>query len=90
MLGRELHTTMEVTDFEPPRVFALRAVHGPVELSVRHELEPSGAGTRLRVIGDVESHLLRGFAAGIVRRRAETQFRTDFDRLKRILESSGD
>jgi carbon monoxide dehydrogenase subunit G len=87
MLGRELHTTLEITGFEPPRLFALRALHGPVEFSVRHELQPNGAGTHLTVIGEVEAHMLPGFAAGIMRRRAEKQFRTDFQRLKHILES---
>ena len=37
--------------------------------------------------GDVETHRLPGLAAGMIRRRAEKQFRTDFERLKLILES---
>ena len=87
MLGRELHTTLEITEFDPPQLFALHAVHGPVELSVRHELKPDGSGTSMTVTGDVETHRLPGLAAGMIRRRAEKQFRTDFERLKLILES---
>jgi carbon monoxide dehydrogenase subunit G len=87
MLGRELHTTLEIADFDPPRVFALRALDGPVPFSVRHELEPAGEGTQLRVIGEAEIALLPGFAAGIMERRARKQFQKDFERLKHILES---
>jgi carbon monoxide dehydrogenase subunit G len=87
MLGRELSTTLEIEEEDPPRVFALRAVNSPVPFSVRHELEPSGGGTRLTVTGEGDAAMLPGFAAGIMARRAEKQFRKDFERLKRLLES---
>jgi carbon monoxide dehydrogenase subunit G len=83
LLGRELHTTLEIFERDEPRLFTLRALNGPVPFTVRHELEPAGGGTRLTVTaeGDVP-----GFAAGLVARRAEKQFRQDFERLKQILE----
>ena len=84
LLGRELHTTLEIVEREEPRVFTLRALDGPVPFTVRHELEPAGGGTRLRVTAEGE---VPGFAAGLLARRAEKQFRRDFERLKRILES---
>lgn len=87
MLGRELNTTLEIEEEDPPRVFALRAVNSPVPFSVRHELEPSGGGTRLTVTGEGDAGMLPGFAAGIMARRAEKQFRKDFERLKKLLES---
>jgi carbon monoxide dehydrogenase subunit G len=87
MLGRELQTTLEIEEDERPRVFTLRAVNSPVPFTVRHELEPSGSGTLLRVTGEGEAGMLPGFAAGIMARRAEKQFRKDFERLKRLLEA---
>ena len=83
LLGRELQTTLEVVEQEEPRLFTLRALDSPVPFTVRHELEPASGGTRLTVTaeGDVP-----GFAAGLLERRAERQFRKDFERLKRILE----
>jgi carbon monoxide dehydrogenase subunit G len=87
MLGRELHTTLEVEEVEAPRLFAIRALDSPVPFSVRHELEASVGGTRLTVVGEGDAGLLPGFAAGIMARRAEKQFRKDFERLKRLLES---
>ena len=84
LLGRELQTSLDVVEREEPHVFTLRALNGPVPFTVRHELEPADGGTRLTVTaeGDVP-----GFAAGLLARGAERQFRKDFDRLKQILES---
>jgi carbon monoxide dehydrogenase subunit G len=84
LLGRELHTVIEIVEHEPPRLFTLRAVDGPVPLTVRHELEPSNGGTRLKVTAEAE---VSGFAANLLARGAEKQFRKDFERLKKILES---
>ena len=86
MLGRELRTRLEVEEEERPRVFAIRALDSPVPFSVRHELEASEGGTRLTVTGEGDAGMLPGFAAGIMARRAEKQFRKDFERLKRLLE----
>ena len=84
IFGKELNTTLEIVDQDAPRLFTLRALDGPVPFTVRHELEPADGGTRLTVTaeGDVP-----GFAAGILARSAERQFRKDFERLKEILES---
>jgi uncharacterized protein YndB with AHSA1/START domain len=82
--GRELHTTLEIVEREEPLLFTLRALNSPVPFMVRHELEPAYGGTRLTVVAEVG---VPGFAAGLVARRAEKQFRKDFERLKQILES---
>jgi carbon monoxide dehydrogenase subunit G len=84
LLGRELRTTLEIVEQDEPRLFVLRALDGPVPFTVRHELEAVDGGTRLTVTaeGDVP-----GFAAGLLARHAEKQFRRDFQCLKQILES---
>ncbi len=87
LLGRDLQTTIEIAECEPPVLLALRALDGPVPFSVRHDLEPVSGGTRLTVAGEGDAGLLPGFAAGIVARRAEKQFRRDFERLKRLVEA---
>jgi carbon monoxide dehydrogenase subunit G len=88
ILGRELHTTLRVEEQEEPRLFTLRALDSPVPFTVRHELEPSGGGTRLTVTAEGElGGVIPGFASGLMARRAEKQFRRDFERLKRLLES---
>lgn len=87
LLGRELTTTLAIDEEQRPRVFAIRALDSPVPFSVRHTLEPNGGGTRLTVVGEGDAGMLPGFAAGIMARRAEKQFRKDFERLKRLLEA---
>jgi carbon monoxide dehydrogenase subunit G len=87
LLGRELHTTLEIVEYEPPRLFSLRALDGPVPFAVRHELEPVAGGTRVAVAAEGDAGLLPGFAAGMVTRRVEKQFRKDLGRLKSLLES---
>jgi carbon monoxide dehydrogenase subunit G len=83
LLGRDINTKLEIVEREEPRRFTLRALNSPVPFTVRHDLEPAERGTRLTVTaeGDVP-----GFAAGLLARRAEKQFRKDFERLKEILE----
>jgi carbon monoxide dehydrogenase subunit G len=84
LFGKEVHTTLEIVERDEPRVFTLRAIDSPVPFSVRHVIEPADSGTRLTVTaeGDVP-----GFAASLFAKGAERQFRKDFERLKRILES---
>jgi carbon monoxide dehydrogenase subunit G len=84
LFGKEIDTTLEIVEQDEPRLFSLRTLDGPLRLTVRHELEPADGGTRLTVTaeGDVP-----GFAAGLLARGAEKQFRKDFERLKQILES---
>jgi carbon monoxide dehydrogenase subunit G len=84
LFGRELHTSLEIVEQEEPRLFTLRALNSPIAFTVRHVLEPAGDRTRLTVRAEAEMH---GFASGLLRRRAEKQFRKDFDRLKQILEA---
>ncbi len=84
LLGREFNTTLEVVEQEAPGLFTLRTLDSPVPFTVRHELEPVDGGTRLTVTAD--GHV-PGFAAGLLARGAERQFRKDFARLKQILES---
>jgi carbon monoxide dehydrogenase subunit G len=88
IFGRELDNTLEIEAYEPPRLFVLRALHSPVPFSVRHELEAGGEGTLLTVVGEGDTGYLPGFATGLMARRAEKQFRKDFERLKRLLESA--
>jgi uncharacterized protein YndB with AHSA1/START domain len=85
LFGREIHTTLEIVEQEEPAVFTLRTLNSPVPFTVRHELVPAGVGnTRLTVVAESG---VPGFAAGLLARHAEKQFRKDFDRLKQILES---
>ena len=85
-LGREVTSEVEVTAYEPDRRFALRSLAGPLPFEAVHVLEPRDGGTRLVFHGNAEPGRFFKLGGSMVRRAAERQFRTDFERLKGILE----
>jgi carbon monoxide dehydrogenase subunit G len=87
LFGREGHTELEVMAFEPPRRLTLRSVHGPVRVSVDHQLEAQGNGTVLHVLAEAESGPMLKLARPVLARQAERELRRDFKRLKELLES---
>ena len=87
VMGRESEVEMEVVEYEPNRRFAVRSRSGPVGLSIEHDLEPAGDGTRVRVVGEAQLGRLSKLAGPMVKRQARQMFETDFARLKQELES---
>ncbi len=86
LLGQPLESETEVVAYEPPRLFATRAIRGP-RLTTRFELEPRGDQTRVHVnvSGDVPGGALGGFLAeGFLRR----ELAASLERLRAIGESS--
>jgi carbon monoxide dehydrogenase subunit G len=87
-MGKRVESELEVTASEPGREFSLRSLSGPVRFSARHLLEPTDDGTLLTLVADVDVGRLFGLAGGLVRRTAERRARSDFERLKAVLEAS--
>ena len=73
LLGREIHTTLEIVEQDEPRLFTLRALDSPVPFTVRHELEPADGGTRLTVTADGDVPRLRRRTRRATRREAVPQ-----------------
>jgi carbon monoxide dehydrogenase subunit G len=86
-LGRELADELEVVAFDPPRRLTLRSQGGPLRLTVDHELVPNGGGTRLTVVASGKPGGVMKFAGPMIERRAREEIRSDFDRLKELLET---
>jgi uncharacterized protein YndB with AHSA1/START domain len=86
-LGRDVRTELEVTAYDPPRRFDVQSRGGPVSFTIRHTLDPAGAGTRLHAQVDVKVRSMMRIAAQAPLKLAEREFRADFERLKEILES---
>ena len=87
-LGKRATSDVEVSEFEPERLFTLHGLSGPVRFTVRHRLSQNGSGTRL----DVEAEADPGSGLGrlvrpVVERAAEHELKGDFARLKAILEA---
>jgi carbon monoxide dehydrogenase subunit G len=87
LLGREVDTELEVVAYEPPQRLTLRSLGGPVDFTVEHDLAVQGAGTQLKVVAEAEPGGLLRLTEPVLARKAEQEFRRDFDRLKELLES---
>lgn len=86
LFGRDLSTTLEVSEYEPGRRFSLRARSGPLPFEVEHTFEPSNAGTRLVFHGEAEPPGVLRLTRGMIKRMAEREFRGYFRALKQVLE----
>jgi carbon monoxide dehydrogenase subunit G len=86
-VGRRAKSEVEVTEFEPERLFTLHGISGPVRFTVRHRLEETDAGTHLEVEAEADPGGLGRLVRPMIERAAEHEIRKDFDRLKQKLES---
>jgi carbon monoxide dehydrogenase subunit G len=86
-LGRRATSKVEVSEFEPERLFTLHGLSGPVRFTVRHRLSESDSGTRLDVAAEADPGGLGRFMRPMIERAAEHELNGDFARLKAILEA---
>jgi uncharacterized protein YndB with AHSA1/START domain len=84
--GHERESRFEVTRSEPPRLFELVSHASPVRAWATFELEPAGAGTRVRFALVLELSGALRFAGPMVRGRAEREARDNLERLKKLVE----
>jgi uncharacterized protein YndB with AHSA1/START domain len=85
--GREVPSLVEVSEYEPDRLFALRMIEGPLPLDGRISLEPTAAGTRMSFqVHGRPGGLLR-IASPLMKRPLKRQFEAHCAELKRVLEA---
>jgi uncharacterized protein YndB with AHSA1/START domain len=87
-MGRDVKTELEVTAYELPSRFDVKSRGGPVSYVVRHTLKPLGSGTRLHVEVEVKIGAMMRLPAQGPLKMAEREFRSDFERLKELLEAT--
>jgi len=84
--GKELVSVVEVTEYEPGRVFALHVVEGtPVDLRIT--LEPSTGGTLMRFHAFGRLSGAMRLAQPLLQRVLKRQFAQQCETLKRLLET---
>ena len=87
---REMASTAEIAELEPPRTWAIRGVDGPVRGNVKGRVEPVNGGNRSRVTIELD---LQGHGIGklllplVVSRQAKREMPENMQRLKERLES---
>ena len=86
--GRDRPMTMEMTELNTPRSWAVRGVDGPVRGIVRGTIEPLGeGGSRLTIDLDFEGHGIGKLLVPlVVRRQARMEMPKNQQRLKELLE----
>jgi carbon monoxide dehydrogenase subunit G len=84
--GHERESRFEVTRAEPPRLFEIVSHASPVRAWATFELEPAGAGTRVRLSLLLELSGALRFGGRMIRGRAEREARDNLERLKQLLE----
>jgi uncharacterized protein YndB with AHSA1/START domain len=89
MAGRKLEQVVEVAEYEPPRLFSLRIVSGPLPLDGRNRLEAlDDMRTRVSFAGSGEPKGLARLAQPLVRRMVERQLRAHYGRIRERLEAA--
>jgi uncharacterized protein YndB with AHSA1/START domain len=84
--SKQVSSLVEVSAFEPGRVFALRMIEGPLPVDARIVLEPSGQGTRMSFTVHGEPGGPLRFLQPLMRVALKRQFREHCATLKRVLE----
>jgi uncharacterized protein YndB with AHSA1/START domain len=85
---REQTMTYEVTEHDPPRIFAFHGIDGPVRVVGRGTVEPVGDGSssRVTIVLDFEGHGMGKLLLPIVRSQARKAVPKNQQRLKERLE----
>ncbi len=88
MGGREQAIGYEVTEHEPPQLFAFRGTGGPIRVVGRGTVEPVGDGSRSRATIELDftGHGIGKLLLPLARSQARKQVPKDQQRLKERLE----
>jgi len=86
--GKQLTSLVEVSEYEPDRVFALRTLEGALPIHARITLEPTQLGTQLRFRAHGEPSGAMRVAQPLLRLTLKRQFAGYCATLKRVLEYS--
>ena len=85
-LGREMHTTLEVTAYEPNAKWAAKALSGPVPYEVVTTFTPKDGGTEIFTKVQGETSGFFKLAQGAVQSQLDKSLEEDLQRLKKQLE----
>jgi uncharacterized protein YndB with AHSA1/START domain len=90
-MGRKFHSTIEVTQYEPPRIFAFKMIEGPFPLTNTMTFAPGGDnGTNLTLVGEAEPGNALKFLGPLVTPVVRKQLETQCSQLKKVLETNAD
>jgi uncharacterized protein YndB with AHSA1/START domain len=86
--GKELASLVEVSEYEPDRVFALRMLEGPLPIHARITFESTKLGTRVQLDAHGQPSGPMRLAQPLIRITLKRQFAGYCTTLKNVLENS--
>jgi uncharacterized membrane protein len=87
LLGRELESQLDVTEYEPERQFAVEVADGPVMYRANQTFETASGGTRVHVVFEGEPAGYFPISDDDVELQIRRELEEDFQSLKLMLES---
>ena len=88
--GKQVASLVEVSEYEPDRVFALRMLEGALPLHARITFEPTELGTQVRFAAHGQPSGAMRLAQPLLRLTLKHQFAGYCATLKRVLEEAPD
>jgi hypothetical protein len=82
LLGRRIETVYEVTEYEPKRIAAWKAMSGPLQLKFRRTFERVEGGTRFAVRYEGEARGFLKLAWPLITRYAKRLHEGDMGKLR--------
>jgi ribosome-associated toxin RatA of RatAB toxin-antitoxin module len=87
-MGRKFYSTIEVTQYEPLRIFAFKMIEGPFPLTNTMTFAPSGENaTNLTLVGEAKPGNALKFLGPLVTPVVKKQLETQCSQLKKVLET---
>jgi len=87
-MGREMRTTLEITQLEANKLWGAKTLTGPVPYEVRVTFEAVDNGTKMTTVVEAEPGGFFKLAAGAVKKQLETSMQEDGETLKKLLGSA--
>lgn len=88
-MGREMRTSLEITQLVPNQLYAAKTLSGPVPYTVTVVFEPAGSGTKMTTTVEGEPSGFFKLAEGAVKKQLESSLKEDGETLKALLENAG-
>ena len=89
-LGRDIESNSEITVWDPPNQHGFKVVGGPVQVEGGMKFAAEGNGTKVTMSGQIEAGGFFKLAEGLVKKQLESQFVTNLEALKLLLESDSE
>lgn len=89
-LGRDFEGSSQITVWDPPNEHGFKSIGGPIQIEGGMKFEPEGNGTKATMSGQIEASGFFKLAEGLVKRQLESQFVTNLEALKILLESDSE